>query len=266
MPTYFELPRKKLNKILFVDLDDTLFQTLAKYSGDSTLEPVAFYTSGEPCSYASQKQRSLFSFFDQNMTVIPTTARDLDALRRVKLDFNSYVICNFGGTVVLPGGAIDEAWAQSVMTHIERLLPSLHTLLADINNFCVESDFPGRAKIISDCGTDFYLVIKDPEKQLQRLDAIEQEIILPWMAKQQGVQQHNPFFIHKNANNLAVVPSAINKAHAVEYVISLLKNENKDIITFGMGDSKTDAKFMALCDYAITPKLSQLSAHMECAL
>jgi hydroxymethylpyrimidine pyrophosphatase-like HAD family hydrolase len=249
-----------LNKILFVDLDDTLFQTLAKYSGDSTLEPVAYYKSGEPCSYSSQKQRSLFNFFDTNMTVIPTTARDLDAFRRVKLDFNSYAICNFGGTVILPSGEIDGAWAEHITTRLTPLVPSLHLLLADINNFCFASNFPGRAKIISDHGTDFYLVIKDPERQIQRLDIIEREIIFPWLAK-----QNNAFFVHKNANNLAVVPSIINKSHAVEYLITSLKKADKDVITFGMGDSKTDAKFMALCDYAITPKQSQLSSHMELA-
>ena len=249
-----------MNKILFVDLDDTLFQTLAKYSGDSTLEPVAYYKSGEPCSYASQKQRSLFSFFDTNMTVIPTTARDLDAFRRVNLGFTSYAICNFGGTIILPSGEIDRIWEQQITTHLTSLVPSLHLLLAEINNFCAASNFPGRAKIISDYGTDFYLVFKDPEKQLHRLDIVEREIILPWLA-----MQDKAFFVHKNANNLAVVPSSINKAHAVEYLISIFKKSDKDLITFGMGDSRTDAKFMALCDYAITPKTSQLASHMELA-
>lgn len=251
----------KLNKILFADLDDTLFQTLAKYSGDPSLEPVAYYKSGDACSYTTEKQRMLFDFLDENMTVIPTTARDLEAFRRVKLGFTSYAICNFGGVVISPNGEIDSYWKNRVLENINPLMPLLHDLIADINVFCTASDFPGRAKIISDCGIDFYLVIKDPEKKIERLGIIENEVVLPWIAR-----QNNLFFIHRNANNLAVVPAAINKSHAVEYVISLLKKDNAEIMTFGMGDSKTDAQFMTLCDYAITPKTSQLASHMVNAI
>ena len=32
------------------------------------------------------------------------------------------------------------------------------------------------------------------------------------------------------------------------------------IMTFGMGDSRSDARFMAACDYAIIPRGTQLSA------
>lgn len=251
----------KLNNILFVDLDDTLFQTLAKHSGDSTLEPIAFYKSGDPCSYTTEKQRMLFNLLDSTMTIIPTTARDLDAFRRVKLTFSSYIICNFGGTVITPSGEIDINWKNDVIAKISPLMPSLNQLTTAINDFCMVSGYPGRAKIVSDCGIDFYLVIKDPEKKTERLEAIENAVVLPWIAN-----QTNNFFIHRNANNLAVVPTAINKAHAVEYVTSLLKNEHPKILTFGMGDSKSDAQFMTLCDYAIIPKVSQLRSHMEKSL
>lgn len=247
-----------MNKILFVDLDDTLFQTLAKYSGDPALEPVAYYISGEPCSYTTEKQRFLFELFQSNMIVVPTTARDMDAFARVNLSFTSYTICNFGGVILNPDGEINAFWREKIIHQIAALTPVLQELIAEINDFCISSGFPGRAKMVSDSGMDFYLVIKDPEKKLERLEIIEREIISPWLKLRLG-----EFFIHRNANNLAVVPTAINKSHAVEYVISLFKQEFGQIMTFGMGDSKSDAKFMALCDYSIVPKNSQLSSHLE---
>ena len=43
------------------------------------------------------------------------------------------------------------------------------------------------------------------------------------------------------------------------YVSDLLRAEHGEILTLGMGDSRSDGPFLALCDYAITPRHSQLS-------
>ena len=63
---------------------------------------------------------------------------------------------------------------------------------------------------------------------------------------------------HLNGNNLAVLPKIINKESAVSYLIDGYKRQHPELVTFGAGDSKTDAPFMALCDYALIPKNTQL--------
>jgi len=63
---------------------------------------------------------------------------------------------------------------------------------------------------------------------------------------------------HLNGNNLAVLPKIINKESAVSYLINGYKQQHLELLTFGAGDSKTDAPFMALCDYALIPKNTQL--------
>jgi hypothetical protein len=45
----------------------------------------------------------------------------------------------------------------------------------------------------------------------------------------------------------------------VAYVTARLRAEHGEIVTFGMGDSRSDARFMADCDYAIVPRGTQLS-------
>ena len=63
-----------------------------------------------------------------------------------------------------------------------------------------------------------------------------------------------------------MLPKALNKARAVAYLRQRLEAEHGDIMTFGMGDSKTDARFMAACDYAIIPNGTQLAALTVAAL
>ncbi|MBF6907527.1 hypothetical protein HN295_20390, partial [Acinetobacter baumannii] len=104
-----------LKKFLFADLDDTLFQTLEKCAVRDALQPAAWYSDGRICSYTTPAQRAFFAFVSEGMTVIPTTARSLDAFRRVSLGFSgvgfsSYAILNFGGVILLPNGEIDRDW------------------------------------------------------------------------------------------------------------------------------------------------------------
>ena len=93
-----------MKKFLFADLDDTLFQTFEKCAASDALEPAAYYKDGSICSYTTRAQRAFLSFVQDGMTVIPTTARDHDGLRRVHLPFDSYAVINYGGVVLLPGG------------------------------------------------------------------------------------------------------------------------------------------------------------------
>ena len=79
-------------------------------------------------------------------------------------------------------------------------------------------------------------------------------MVAPWIAAGQ-----REYFIHRNGNNLAILPNALNKSHAVAYVTEKLRAEHGDILTFGIGDSKSDARFMAACDYAIVPRRTQLA-------
>jgi hydroxymethylpyrimidine pyrophosphatase-like HAD family hydrolase len=246
-----------LKKFLFADLDDTLFQTFEKcrsLNGSDALEPAAYYKDGSICSYTTQAQRAFFAFVDDGMTVIPTTARDHDGLRRVHLPFTSYAIINYGGVVLHPDGSVDQPWLDRMRTAMHAALPGLQALARHIDEHAVRTGYGGRARMIEDFATPFFLVVKDPDKQHERLAPIEQDVVRPWIE----AGKHD-FVVHRNGNNLAILPRALDKAHAVAYVTQLLRAEHGDIVTFGMGDSRSDAPFMAACDYAIVPRATQLA-------
>ena len=245
---------KKFQKFLFADLDDTLFQSLEKCAGRDGLQPAAFLKDGSPISYTTEGQRAFIAFAQDGMTMIPTTARNVDAFRRVDLPFASWAVLDYGGVVLQPDGEIDQAWLEHMRGAMQAALPGLQELAGLIDAWAERTGFKGRSRIIEDFSTPFYLVIKDPEKVSSRLEPIEREVVAPWIAA--GARE---YFIHRNGNNLAILPNALNKAHAVAHVTARLRAEHGDILTFGMGDSRSDARFMAACDYAIVPRGTQLA-------
>lgn len=243
-----------MKKFLFADLDDTLFQTLEKCATRDALEPAAYYSDGRICSYTTPAQRAFFAFVSEGMTVIPTTARSLDAFRRVDLGFSSYVVLNFGGVILQPGGDIDRDWQGRMHTLMTAALPGLERLAAHIDAWCDRTGYEGRARLVEDAGTPFFIVVKDPDKVALNLERVEREAVLPWIADGNG-----EYCVHRNGNNLAVLPKTLDKAEAVAYVRERLRREYGEIVTFGMGDSRSDARFMADCDYAIIPRRTQLA-------
>lgn len=245
---------KKFHKFLFADLDDTLFQSLEKCGGRDGLRPAAFLKDGSPISYTTEGQRAFIAFAQDGMTMIPATARNLNAFRRVDLPFSSWAVLDYGGIVLRPDGSVDGAWLARMRGAMQDALPGLNELAGLIDAWAARTGFGGRARLIEDCDTPFYLVVKDPEKVAERLEPIEREVVAPWIA-----EGNRPYFIHRNGNNLAILPTALNKAHAVAYVSEQLRAEHGDILTFGIGDSKSDARFMAACDYALIPRGTQLA-------
>ncbi len=243
-----------MKKFLFADLDDTLFQTFEKCAASEALEPAAYYKDGSICSYTTRAQRAFLSFVQDGMTVIPTTARDHDGLRRVHLPFDSYAVINYGGVVLDPGGSADKPWLEGMRGAMHAALPGLQELTRHLDEHAVRTGFGGRARMIEDFATPFFLVVKDPDKRHERLAPIEEEVVRPWIA-----DGDRDYVVHRNGNNLAILPKALDKANAVAYVTQMLRAEHGDIVTFGMGDSRSDARFMAACDYAIVPRATQLA-------
>ncbi|MEO8169548.1 MAG: HAD hydrolase family protein [Oxalobacteraceae bacterium] len=250
-----------MKKFLFVDLDDTLFQTPGKCATEEDLRPAAYLKDGAACSFTTARQRAFFALMQSDMTLIPTTARNRDAFHRVDLPFSSYSIIDYGGVVLAPDGTVDPVWLALMQADMAQALGGLREVMQIIDDYSASAGLQGRARLIEDCATPFYIVLKDPEKIAERLEQVEREAVAPWIAT-----AGNDFFLHRNGNNLAVLPKSLNKARAVAYLRQRLEAEHGEIMTFGMGDSKSDARFMAACDYAIIPKGSQLAALTLAAL
>ncbi|GDY08129.1 hypothetical protein LBMAG52_16150 [Planctomycetia bacterium] len=236
---------------VFLDLDDTIFQTRGKCSPNekSTLIPAAFHRDGSPLSYMSARQRHLFEWLSASATVIPVTARSESAFRRVRLPFGHGAILDFGGVVLLPDGRLDEEWDQKIRPIVMPLGDDLARIQSAWQATSDARSLGARVRIISDFDLPLYVVAKHPDGNVAALMQLLQEHVSPTLGER--------FFVHFNDNNLSVVPRCLGKQRAVKYVMERCSND-ESVLTLGLGDSLSDMAFLTICDFAMIPRNSQL--------
>lgn len=240
--------------VVFLDLDDTIFQTLPKCPEGEAVWPVAYRRDGTPLSFMTAKQRALLDLFFRSATVIPTTARNLDALRRVDLPFDNVRILDFGGVVLHPDGNLDESWDAQVRPRALELGPELRGLHSSVERFSAERGLGVNARLIADFDMPLYIVVKHPGGDSSTLQPVREEM--------QRLADGKRFFIHCNDNNLSLVPRFLGKERAVEHVLRNLLGP-EPVLTVGLGDSLTDGPFLDLCDFRLMPLGCQLARKHE---
>ncbi|EXJ13798.1 HAD family hydrolase [Imhoffiella purpurea] len=242
-----------MRTLVFLDLDDTLFQTRRKCPPEADLHPVAYLEDGSANSFMTEGQKALWRLLDDNATLIPTTARNLGALRRVDLPFRSWSILDYGGVILDPRGEPDAGWMERMRAASGETLEELEALLEEAESFVARSALSVRIRIIEDFGLPFYLVAKYRSGRAEDLERLHRDLVLPWLSLRQ-----DRFRLHRNDNNLAVLPATLGKEYAVRYLTERLSDAGETLMTIGVGDSLIDGAFMAACDFAITPRNSQL--------
>jgi hydroxymethylpyrimidine pyrophosphatase-like HAD family hydrolase len=244
-----------MQRYIFLDLDDTLFQTRPKCdaeSGLNTLLACAFLEDGTPNSFATVKQQWLWQWLDEGFKCIPVTGRDLSAFERVNLTFTEEVVLNHGAVILKPDRTIDRRWSAALLAQLPLYQNKLLNVWQAVQLYTKQhSGFSVR--LVNDFDTLWYGVIKHAAKTEAALRPLLETIIRPQPSVVDG-----SLYWHLNGNNLAVLPKIINKESAVAYLIARYRERYAQVLTFGAGDSHSDAAFMTLCDYALIPKNTQL--------
>jgi hypothetical protein len=238
----------------FLDLDDTLFQTLPKCPPGEACRAAAFRKDGAALSYMTRRQERLFEVLGSIGTIIPVTARNLDSFRRVDLPFTSMAILDFGGVVLLPGGQPDPDWDARVRPQALAVGAALERLVGSVIDFVERKKLAARARVIHDFDMPLYAVMKHPDGDVRTLERIAAEHL--------PTQPLDDFCVHANGNNLSIVPRFLGKEHAVAYLLER-HVAGRDALSVGIGDSVSDVPFLRLCDFLMTPRGSQLAAMLE---
>lgn len=234
--------------LVFVDLDDTLFQTNRK-SAPTDLHKIATTDkSGQPLSYMKPKQQVFVNWLLDSAEVVPVTARSVEALQRVHLPFQSGAVCSHGGTIIDAQQNIDMDWfdiQKNAVANLNDLLDELPEILlktaqnlGSIRTWTVEEND---------------LKIYTVAKQNQPEDGLFLDQLVQHLPK--DVLEH--CYVHINGNNLAVIPKFVSKQKAVEFFIGKYDPQGERVI-LGWGDSLSDAGFLGCCDWFGMPKNSQL--------
>ncbi len=233
---------------LLADVDDNLIATGRK-STVAGAKPVAWDNKGEVCGFLTPKQAVMLDWFRAGCEVIPTTARSTDAMRRFKLPFRRYAITAFGGTVLGANGQPLAKWRNFVeapAAQAQPILAGLHTL---VTTEAKAAGIDVRCNVLQDYGIDMFLSVKHNQREKKDELAVLHAVVLKAVPAD--------WTVHLNGNFLAVYPPHIGKEKAVRWFIDNIVP--KDATTIGMGDSLTDAPFMAECDYIVMPNGTQNS-------
>jgi len=242
-----------MRAIAFVDLDDTLFQTIRKCPPDipeSALTPLGFAKDGSPLSYATPRQMAFIGWLTETTLFVPVTARGLDALLRVRIPFTA-AVCAHGGVVLGDDGEPDAEWAAHVAVQAQAHATALAALADAVSRSAEERGTPLAVRVLSEGPVGLYVLVKHPH-------AIDAELHAAVDAMLGSVP--DGWTVHRNGNNVAIMPPYLGKAHAVAHILPGLRARYPDAPTIGIGDSLTDAPYMRLCDFAMTPTGSQLAA------
>lgn len=244
-----------MRAIALVDLDDTLFQTRGKCPSDvadGRLRPLGFKQDGEPLSFATPRQMSFIEWLTDTTLFVPVTARSLDALRRVRIPFGA-AVCAHGGVILDDGGTVDAQWAAAMSGKAAGHAAELEGFASAILAGSRRTAAPINARVLTEDGMSLYVLAKDAEGDAERLNRVVNEAVpsLPpgWTD-------------HRNGNNVALMPPYLGKQHAVRHLLATLRDRHPDLPVLGIGDSLTDAPFMASCDFAIMPTGSQLAREL----
>lgn len=250
--------------IAFVDLDDTLFQTLRKCPPEehAHLTLGATATNGMH-SMMTRRQRAFVDWLLAGAETIPVTARSSEAYGRVAIRFGHEAIVANGAVVLDADGRPDPLWAEIMARDLAAHRGMLDDLIGRGRAVAQSVGLDTRSWIVTeDIGADeplcAYAVFKQNDGDGRRLDELARALSSAFDLR--------AWTIHHNGNNFALLPPALSKRRAVEFLLERLRAGDPARPAIGLGDSLTDLPFMQACDFWGAPGESQLSQRLGRAL
>jgi HAD superfamily hydrolase (TIGR01484 family) len=231
------------NILLFIDLDDTLFQTKRKNPKGSI--PATLTAKTGKGSYMTQAQQCFFELFyeSEKVKIIPSTARDFQQYQNTLLSQSPRIetaILYFSG-MIFDKGTEDKAWQAHIQQAYQKLklpISALHKQFKQLVN--------NQPQFTLYNVDNYYITVKaDQHCPLSTREALFSQL------KSLATSE---YFVHENDRAFSLLPHFLDKRYAVKYLIEKYQPE----LTLGMGDSLTDWPFMQECDFRIIPKQAQI--------
>ncbi len=262
---FFQANPDIIKPYALMDLDDTLFQTQRKIdtwdlptAEAKNLVCATINKQGEPLSFMSQRQAAFFNWLLASTDLIVVTARDRSEIKRVKLPFDSWQVLTHGAIILDRDGALQAQWQQRMHSQLAPLQDKLQQLSQLFANHSKNDNsqlvFTPHIDHFNNGSANekltIYLAIKHGQKDHQALVELAKK--LPTLIR----DFEQDFYVHVNANNLAILPHAVHKCHAVQFLLDQHLDTQRP--SFGFGDSLADLPFLQLLDWYGMPNHGQL--------
>lgn len=246
--------------IAFVDLDDTLFQTMRKCPPEEEPHLVlgAWATNGAH-SMMTRRQKALVDWLVATAETVPVTARSSEAYGRVAIPFAHGAVIANGAVILDADGRPNADWATVMARDLALHRPALEALLAMGRDAAREAGLDTRSWIVTEEigageGMSVYAVFKQNDGDGERLAEIARAL--------DATVDLAGWTVHHNGNNFAFLPPPLSKRRAVAFLIERLRATDPARPVIGLGDSLTDLPFMLACDFWGAPSQSQLAARL----
>ncbi|MCK5719647.1 MAG: hypothetical protein KAH84_06815 [Thiomargarita sp.] len=231
------------NILLFIDLDDTLFQT--KRKNPNGIIAATHSAKDGKGSYMTEAQQLLFELFydSKKVKIIPTTARNLQQYNNTiisQLPEIETAILYFSG-MILDRNIEAQPWQQHIQQAYQQLKLPISKLF---NQF--EVLVKNQVQFTLYNVDNYYITVK-AEKNCPR-------ILRNKLFTQFKNLATSEYLVHQNDRAFSLMPNFLDKKYAVNYLVE----KYQPTLTLGMGDSFTDWGFMQQCDFRIIPKNVQL--------
>lgn len=240
--------------LFLIDLDDTILQTARKMSPEDVRHVAALDKHGQPLSFTNNTQRVFIDWLLATADVVPVTARSVDAFKRVQLPFHQGAICAHGAVMLNAEGDIDAAWHNHTKQQLEKYRASLSEIQQQIIEIGESLGLSLRTWIVEEEGLATYALAKHNSQGDEVLISVEKKL--------QQVMDLSDFYIHRNANNLAILPNALHKKFAVQEWLRRDREQHGERPVLGFGDSLSDMGFLQECHWWATPRQGQLAEHI----
>lgn len=251
-----------IKPLFLVDLDDNLFQTKRKMTGDEIkhCRVAALDKEMQPQSFMSQEQAHFVDWILEHATLVPVTARGTEETARVTLDFKSWQISSHGAVIMTPQGFIDEEWKKHILWALTSYSSRIKELQEALTKEFKTAGIKAWARINYEYnGAPIYLLAKHTDSsKINELYEIADKVKASFNLED--------FFIHKNDNNIAWLPQCINKGSATRYLINKIKQTAPHTPVMGLGDSVSDYSFLQECSWFGMPKQSQIQQVLKSQL
>ncbi|PHM44983.1 hypothetical protein Xmau_01188 [Xenorhabdus mauleonii] len=256
--------------VFLTDLDDTLFQSRRKMediSDVSSFRVGAVDRQLSPHSFMTAKQSMLVDWLLAHAEVIPVTARNTEQLSRVQMPFSSWRIASHGSVLLTPEGAIDEGWQSHMLRELMPFRDQLQELECLSRQLITEYGINAWVRLDCEYGdVPVFLIIKHRDcDRSHELNALA-DALMKKMSLHQDPRIQQNFYIHKNSNNLTLLPKCVDKGLAAHHLLHRLRAERGVFPVIGLGDSLSDHRFMQLCDWFGMPQQSQFADTLMTAL
>ncbi len=213
------------------------------------MSPVSFSVAGEPVSYATPRQMQFIAWLAETTHLVPVTARSRDALRRVRLPFAS-AVCAHGGMILDDEGEPDAEWHGHIAQQAAGLAETMESLVAGLRDAAGAAGLAVKARVQMEGEIGLYPLARHESGDEAALNAVADAVC---------GQLPPGWTDHRNSNAVAFLPPFLGKEKAVDRILPGLRARYPDATVIGLGDSITDAPFMARCDFAMIPAGSQLA-------